>query len=74
MKAEFLQLFFCGGQNLLISPLQRLHMTHSEQKHFVQKSTHTHLSSRQYLKRHILTRTNIFSKKLSMLTNIARLN
>lgn len=45
-----------------------LHMTHSY--------THTLLSSnKQYWKRHISTRTNIFSKKnLSRLTDIARLH
>jgi len=49
---------------------------HIPNRNISSRSLHTHLSSRQYLKRHILTRTNFFfqKKKLSMLTNIARLN
>jgi len=72
MKAEyFLQLtFFCGGQNHLLK------FTIAEGFYTWHIPTHTLLSSnKQYLKRHISTRTNIFStKKHSKLTDIARLH
>jgi len=61
--------FFCGGQNLL-------KFTIAEGLYTWHIPTHTLLSSnKQYLKRHISTRTNIFSKKqLSKLTDIGRLH
>jgi hypothetical protein len=48
---------------------------HIPNRNISSRSLHTLLSSKQFFKRHILTRTNIFSKKiLSMLTDIARLH
>jgi len=61
--------FFCGGQNLL-------KFTIAEGLYTWHIPTHTLLSSnKQYLKRHISTRTNIFFKKnLFKITDIARLH